>query len=71
MNLRHEPHHSHLHPIKEPAMTRRIIDALRSRITAPAWAVHFHDDAVSGESVACFDERCQRPPLSTDHRLGA
>jgi hypothetical protein len=51
-------------------MTRRIKQALRRRIAAPAWAVHFHADA-SGQSTACFDERCGRPPLSTDYRLGA
>ena len=44
-------------------MTRRIVSALRARITAPAWAVHFHADGENGNSP-CFDERCQRPPLS-------
>jgi hypothetical protein len=50
-------------------MARRILDALRTRLAAPAWAVHFHADGASGESAACFDERCGRPPLSTDYRL--
>lgn len=51
-------------------MTRRIMRSLRSLIATPAWAVHFHDDGLSGDSVACFDKRCGRPPLSTDYRLG-
>jgi hypothetical protein len=46
-------------------MTRRIIRTLRDRITAPAWAVHFHADGDNGHR-ACFDERCERPPLSFD-----
>lgn len=44
-------------------MTRRIVRALRARLTAPAYAVHFHADAANGNSP-CFDERCERPPLS-------
>ncbi len=46
-------------------MTRRIARALRTRITAPAYAVHFHDDGANGQT-ACFDERCARAPLSRD-----
>ena len=46
-------------------MTRRIVRALRARITAPAWAVHYHADA-AGDRFPCFDERCQQPPLTTD-----
>lgn len=46
-------------------MTRRILRTLRFRMTAPAWAVHFHADGESGNR-ACFDERCGRAPLSTD-----
>jgi hypothetical protein len=45
-------------------MTRRIVRALRDRITAPAWAVHFHADGVGGNAAPCFDEKCGRPPLS-------
>ena len=52
-------------------MSRRILHVLRSRIATPAWAVHFHDDGLSGESAACFDARCGRPPLSIDYRLSA
>ena len=46
-------------------MTRRITRALRPRLTAPAWAVHFHSDGADGR-VPCFDERCGIAPLSTD-----
>ena len=46
-------------------MTRRIVRALRTRITPPPFAVHFHADDAQG-SVACFDARCGRAPLSTD-----
>ena len=46
-------------------VTRRIARALRARIVAPAWAVHFHSDGADGR-VACFDERCGLAPLSSD-----
>jgi hypothetical protein len=34
-----------------------------TRISAPAWAVHFHAD--DGHSAACYDARCGIPPLRT------
>ncbi len=46
-------------------MTRLLARALRARIVAPPFAVHFHADHETG-TVACFDERCGVPPLSTD-----
>jgi hypothetical protein len=52
-------------------MTGRIIHTLRTLIITPAWAVHFHGDGFGDDSSACFDEPCGRPPLATDHRLGA
>ena len=50
-------------------MTHRIVHWLRTRVAAPAYAVHFHADGLTRESTACFDARCARPPLSTDYRL--
>ncbi len=41
-----------------------LVRALRVRLSAPAYAVHFHDDREQDES-ACFDPRCGRLPLST------
>ncbi len=51
-------------------MTRRIVHWLQTHVATPAYAVHFHADGLTGESTACFDPRCGRPPLSTDYRLG-
>jgi hypothetical protein len=51
-------------------MTHRIKRWLRTHVATPAWAVHFHADGHTGDSTACFDVRCGRPPLSTDYRLG-
>jgi hypothetical protein len=51
-------------------MSRPIMRALRAFLSVPAWAVHFHDDLATGESVPCYDTHCRRPPLSVDYRLG-
>ena len=37
-----------------------------TRISAPAWAVHFHAD--DGHSAACYDARCGIPPLGTTEK---
>jgi hypothetical protein len=50
-------------------VTRRLTRVLRKIARTPAWAVHFHDDELTGRSTPCFEPGCRRPPLSVDYRL--